>query len=151
MTDSLPDPLSALIQEAMAGYAADPARGDFLLDYACTQATDPLPLYRVLYKFHNRQRQFGHARDFAARALAEAIRQAGLCGTPETWTAIDLAGLDPLLASQILLALKAQAFLALRADDEAGAAAPLTALRRLDPEDGSGVSVVEALAESVRA
>lgn len=147
--DDLPEPIAQLLREAMAAYSTDPVRGDFLLDYACTQAADPLPLYRVLYKFHNRRRQFDHARGFAARALNEAARRAGLRKGPEAWTGVDLAGLDPMLASQILLALKALAFIALRGgkDDDVY----LDALQRLDPEDGSGASVVAALAESVRA
>lgn len=35
----------------MAEYAQGPARGDFLIQYACSQAADPLPFYRVIYKF----------------------------------------------------------------------------------------------------
>lgn len=148
--DDLPEALAQLVRDAMAAYPADPARGDFLLDYACTQAADPLPLYRVLYKFHNRQRQFGHAREFAARALAEAARRADLSGPPSRWTRADLARLDPLLASHLLLSLKALSFIALRNGDAAGAADTLDALRRLDPEDGSGGSVVSALAQECR-
>jgi hypothetical protein len=150
MTETSSDPAIRLLEEAMADYPADPARGDFLLDYACTQAADPLPFYRVLYKFHNRRRQFGHAREFAARALAEAARQAGLPGQPARWTRAELTGLDPQLASHLLLSLKALSFIALRSGDAAGAAETLAALRRLDPEDGSGGSVVEALARECR-
>lgn len=139
-----------LLREAMADYGSDPARADFMLNYACSQAVDPLPVYRVLYKFYNRQRRFELGRHFAALALAEAGRRAGLADAPEAWTAADLAGLDPLLASQVLLALKANAFLALRGGDQAAAGPWLAILRHLDPEDGSGASVVTALAESLQ-
>jgi hypothetical protein len=130
----------------MAGYAADPAKADLLLQVACAQAEDPLPLYRVLYKFYNRMRRFELARDYAARALAEAARQAGLPQSYADWTPAQLAGADPAIASQALLALKALAFISLRNGDEAGARPWLEKLGQLDPEDGSGVSVVQALA-----
>lgn len=147
--DYLPEAVAGLVREAMAAYRRDPARGDFMLNYACTQAADPLPLYRVLYKFYNRQRRFDLAYDFAGRALAEAARQCDLPPTPENWTTPALAAADPLLASQCLLALKALAFVSLRRGDAAGSAVHLDILRRLDPEDGSGASVVVALAESL--
>jgi len=85
-----------------------------------------------------------------ADAMAEAARRCGLAGPQDTWTRADLVAVDPLLAGQLPLALKALAFIALRGGDQAGASGPLDALRRLDPEDGSGASVVTALAESVR-
>ncbi len=139
--------VDASLREAMAGYSADPAKADLLLQVACTQAADPLPLYRVLYKFYNRMRRFDVARDYASRALAEAARQGGLAQDPAGWTRAHLAGTDPLIASQALLALKALAFIALRSGDEAGARPCLAKLAALDPEDGSGVSVVQALME----
>ncbi|MFA5082150.1 MAG: hypothetical protein WC474_06365 [Hydrogenophilaceae bacterium] len=138
-----------LLREAMAEYPRDPVRADFLLDYACSQAADPLPFFRVLYKFHNRRRQFDRARDFADRALAEAARRGGLPAESAAWTRQHLGCLDPLLASQVLLALKALAFIALRRGEAPASTGYLDVLRRLDPEDGSGVSVVAALAESV--
>jgi hypothetical protein len=146
----LPEAVAGLVRKAMAGYRRDPARADFMLNYACSQTADPLPLYRVLYKFYNRQRRFDLARDFAGRALAEAAGQCGLPAEPGSWTSAALADADPLLASQCLLALKALAFIALRRGDEAGSAVHLDLLRRLDPEDGSGVSVVAALADSLQ-
>lgn len=148
--DHLPGAVAGLVREAMVEYRRDPARADFMLNYACSQTADPLSLYRVLYKFYNRQRRFDLAHDFAGRALAEAARQSGLPPEPGHWTGSALAAADPLLASQCLLALKALAFVALRRGDEAGSAVHLDHLRRLDPEDGSGASVVAALARSLR-
>lgn len=136
-----------LLGAAMAGYAGDPVRGDFLLEYACSQAADPLPLYRVLYKFYNRQRRFGLAGDYAGRALAMAARRARLAPDPADWRREQLAALDPAVASHVLLALKAVAFIALRRGDDA--IEQVAILNRLDPEDGSGASVVTALAESL--
>jgi hypothetical protein len=108
-----------------------------------------LPLLRVVYKFYNRQRRFDLAGTFARRALEAAARQGGLPAEPGAWTREALGAADPDLASQALLALKATAFIALRRGDPASAERPLALLARLDPEDGSGVSVVSALAESL--
>jgi len=138
-----------LVDDAMATYRHDPERADLLFNVACTQLADPLPLYRVLYKFYNRQRRFDHAYEFASRALAEAGRQCGLPQDPLTWSPEALAAAEPLLASQCLLALKALSFITLRRGDDAGSLNHLETLLRLDPEDGSGASVVAALAESV--
>ncbi len=135
----------ALLIEAMARYREDPERGDFLMHCACAQAPDPLPLHRIAYKFYNRQRRFDLARAFAARALREAAARGGLPEAFETWRPAHFQHLDASLASHALLALKASAFLALREGDEAGARPYLDKLLGLDPEDGSGASVLEAL------
>lgn len=137
------------VRAALANYASDPASADLLFQVASVDAADPLPLLRTLYKFYNRQRRFDLARDYATRALAEAARQAGLQRGYAEWTREHLAKADPLVASQALLALKALAFIALRSGDKADAKPCLEKLTELDPEDGSGVSVVQALAESV--
>ena len=113
------------------------------------QAADPLPLYRVITKFYNRQRCFEQAQDFARRALAEAGRQCGLPEDPASWRRDHLPAWDTAPASQALLSLKAMAFIALRRDDQALAGRYLAVLTALDPEDGSGASVVSAMADSL--
>lgn len=139
-----------LLTQAMAEYRADdPARGDFLIHFAATQSANPLHLQRIAYKFYNRQRRFDLAHDFARCALLEAGRQAGLPAAFESWTPRHLAQADPSLASHALLALKALAFINLRAGNQAAARPYLDHLARLDPEDGSGASVVAALLASV--
>lgn len=140
-----------LLAQAMAEYREDPTRGDFLIHFACAPAADPLPLQRIAYKFFNRQRRFDMAQAFAQRALLEAGRQAGLPASYETWTRAHLAQADGSLSSHALLALKALAFIGLRAGDEAAARPYLDRLAQLDPEDGSGVSVIAALMDSVEA
>ncbi len=146
----LPEAVDGLVRQAMADYRSDPVGSDFLLRYACSQAADPLPLYRVLYKFYNRQRHFEPAGEFARAALDEAARRGDLPADVADWSPEMLDDLEPGLASQVLLALKALAFIGLRGGDEAGAGRHLEILQRLDPADGSGVSVVTALAESLR-
>ena len=144
-----PDAADALLRQAMAEYGLDPERGDFLMQYACTQAADPLPLYRVIYKFYNRQRRFELAREFAIRALEEAGRQGSLPVDPEEWTLEGLSSIGDDVASHALLALKASSFIAFRQGDAAEGERFLAILSALDPEDGSGVSVVSALADAV--
>ena len=139
----------SLLTQAMNRYQEDPLRGDFLIQCACTQAPDPLPLHRISYKFYNRQRRFEQAQEFAQRALQEAGRQAGLPADIEHWTRASLRQLDGGLASHGLLALKALAFINLRAGNEVAAGPYLQHLARLDPEDGSGASVVAALMASL--
>lgn len=139
----------SLLSQAMNGYQEDPLRGDFLIQCACTQAPDPLPLHRIIYKFYNRQRRFEQAREFAQRALLEASRQAGLPAALEHWTRASVRQLDGGLASHALLALKALAFINLRSGNEIAAGPYLQHLARLDPEDGSGASVVASLMASV--
>lgn len=138
-------PAETLLAEAMERYQEDPAQGDFLIQYACAQAPNPLPLLRIGYKFYNRQRRFEQARNLAARALAEAAHQAGMNMEFEHWTRAQWAAIDAEVASHALLALKALAFLALRDGHEVAARPYLDSLLRLDLEDGSGASVVEAL------
>ena len=145
------DAAETLLSQAMADYREDPARGDFLFHCACAQVADPLPLQRIAYKFYNRQRRFDLAHDFAQCALLEAGRQAGLPIGFETWTRGDLLQAEGSLASHALLALKALAFIGLRAGNEAAARPYLDRLAQLDPEDGSGVSVISALMDSVEA
>ncbi len=145
------DAAETLLSQAMADYREDTARGDFLIHCACAQAADPLPLQRIAYKFYNRQRRFDLAQDFAQCALLEAGRQAGLPGDYETWTRGDLLQAEDNLASHALLALKALAFIGLRAGNELASRPYLDRLAQLDPEDGSGVSVIVALMDSVEA
>lgn len=140
-----------LLRQAMADYTLDPERGDFLIQYACTQADDPLAMYRVAYKFYNRQRCFDLAGEFALRALEEAGRQGGLPLDPGDWTLEGLSTVGADVASNALLALKATSFIAFRRGDPAEGEHYLAILSALDPEDGSGVSVVSALAESLGA
>lgn len=139
----------ALLVQAMARYREDPARCDFLVNCACAQAPDPLPPLRIAYKFYNRQRRFDLARMFAVRALEEVTARAGLPADFAAWRPAHLRRTDDELASQARLGLKALAFLALRDGDEAGARPYLDTLLMLDPEDGSGASVVEALLQSM--
>lgn len=143
-----PAAVETLLSEGMACYAQDPQRGDFLIHFACVQSPTTLALLRIAYKFYNRQRRFDLARDLAGRALAEAARQAGMDAHFHGWSRTAWNQHDPLLFSQALLALKALAFLALRDGMEAAARPYLDTLLRLDPEDGSGASVVEALMHS---
>lgn len=108
-----------------------------------------MPLWRAACKFYNGQRRFEPALEFARLILEEAARRAGAPANFADWTPDHWREVDPDLASQARLALKALAFLSLRGDREDEAEPYLGVLRRLDPEDGSGASVVEALRRSL--
>ena len=149
--DALPEALQNLVREGMAKHALDATGGEFLFNYAISQAPEALPLYRVLYKFSNRRRRFDIGYDFAVRGLAVATRQAGLDSDWQTWTAETLTGIAFHHRSFLLLTLKAMAFIELRRGNGEQTEVILDALRRLDPGDGIGASVIAALAEGARA
>lgn len=149
--DALPEALQNLVREGMAKHAQDPAGGEFLFNYAISQAPEALPLYRVLYKFSNRRRRFDIGYDFASRGLAVATRQAGLDPDWQSWTAQTMDGIGFHHRSFLLLTLKAMAFIELRRGNPEQTEVVLQALRRLDPGDGIGASVIAALADGVQA
>lgn len=145
----VPETAAEMLQRGMALYPGDPPQADFLLAFAVTQAPLDLSVYRTLYKFYNRQRRFDLAWDYATRSLEEAARQCHLPRDWRQWTNAALRAADPNPASHTLLALKALAFIGLRRGDEGAAQAMLRELTRLDPEDGTGASVVAALADGM--
>jgi hypothetical protein len=149
--DSLPENMLGLLQRGMAQYRTDPVGAELLFAIARSQAPACLPLYRVLFKIYNRQRQFDLAYDTAARGLAEAIRRANLPPDWREWTSHVLSGSDASrsFSSHALLMLKAMAFLELRRGNESSATSMLERLEHLDPDDGMGSSVVAALAAGI--
>jgi hypothetical protein len=97
-------------------------------------------------KFYNRECQFDAAYDMAALGMREAAR---LDNLPPDWRDWTLDMLDGKTASFALLTLKAMAFLELRRGNTAASVEILDQLRRLDPSDGIGSSVVAALAAGI--
>lgn len=146
----LPAELQGLIEHGMALYAREPQQADFLFAYALSLAPEVPGLYRILYKFYHRQRRDDLARELAQRGLQAAARQAGLPAQWSAWSRAALREAEAGAASQALLALKALAFFSLRAGDTATAEAILARLHELDPDDGSGASVVTALMSGVQ-
>jgi hypothetical protein len=144
--DSLPAEAHTLLLRGMAQYRTDPAGAELLFGIARSQAPASLPLYRALVKFYNRECQFDAAYDMAALGMREAAR---LDNLPPDWRDWTLDMLDGKTASFALLTLKAMAFLELRRGNTAASVEILDQLRRLDPSDGIGSSVVAALAAGI--
>lgn len=144
--DSLPAEALELLQRGMALHRSDPAAAELLFGIARSQAPASLPLYRALVKFYNRECQFDAAYDMAALGMREAARLGQLPPDWRDWTLAMLSGQE---ASFALLTLKAMAFLELRRGNTAASVEILDQLRQLDPSDGTGSSVVVALAAGI--
>lgn len=144
--DDLPAQALALLQRGMAQYRSDPVGAELLFGIALSRAPASLPLYRALVKFYNRECQFDAAYDIAAQGMREAARLGKLPPDWRDWTPDLLAGPA---ASFALLTLKAMAFLELRRGNTAASVEILEQLRLLDPSDGTGSSVVAALAAGI--
>ena len=144
--DAMPDEVHALLERGMAQYPSDPAGAELLFGIARALAPASLPLTRALVKFYNRAGAFDAAWDMAELGRREAARIGHLPPDWRDWTPDMLTGPA---ASFALLTLKAMAFLELRRGDTAAALEILNQLERLDPADGTGGSVVAALAAAL--
>lgn len=144
--DHLPADVLALLQRGMTLHRSDPAGAELLFGIARGQAPCSLPLYRALVKFYNRECQFDAAYDIAALGIHEAARLGKLPPDWREWTLDMLAGPA---ASFALLTLKAMAFLELPRGNTPAAIEILARLKRLDPDDGIGSSVVASLAAAI--
>ncbi|MGO9446189.1 MAG: hypothetical protein ACLPXB_15645 [Thiobacillaceae bacterium] len=144
--DGLPRATHALLHRGMALYGTDRAGAAFLFGFAQSRAPASLALYRVLVKFYNRVGQFDAAYEMAEQGLAEAARLGNFPPDWRAWTLELLVGNEACFALQTL---KAMAFLELRRGNGDSSAGMLERLRLLDPSDGTGSSVVAALAEGI--
>lgn len=133
----IPSEINALLQQGIAAHVSDPKLAENLFREAIARQPDVLCSYRCLVKHYNRQRQFDNAITTVRAWLAEAVRQAG---SPADWNEWQDA------STSMLGALKAFAFVELRRGREEEAQAAIARLQQLDPEDGTGVSVLAALA-----
>lgn len=114
------------------------------------QVSDPgcLPVYYLLYKLHASLGEFDRAEKAALRGLSAA---AGPTGLPEDWSRVtcDMADFDaPGPARFWLFTLKALAFIRVRQRRPDSAQVLVAKVRELDPRDGMGAGVVEALLRS---
>ena len=139
------------LQYAVAARHRDNSVAENVLWEARSEDPTCLPVYFALYKFYANSNKLGRAERAARLALAESSRQAGV---PADWERLSQ---EPrrwnLYASEAglfyLFSLKALGFIKLRRQQWGEAGAILDHLARLDPEDRSGGSVVQSLAESV--
>lgn len=124
---------------------APPAQVEAALWTAVATAPEQLPVYYLLYKLHAGRGELDLALSAATKGLAAAAQAAGL---PLDWRLVQPDATDfsvPGAARFWLFTLKALAFISLRRDDRDTAAALVAQLRRLDPEDHLGASVVAKL------
>ncbi|PXW24024.1 hypothetical protein [Paraburkholderia caballeronis] len=104
-----------------------------------------LPPYYLLYKFHASQGELDEAHEVACKALAVAARQASI---DSDWREVQPGDADfatPGPARFWLFTLKALGFISVRRGERAVAHELVGKLRMLDPADGVGYGVVEAL------
>ena len=144
--ETLPAAARSLLQRGMALYHSDPAGAELLFGIARSQAPCSLPLYRALVKFYNRAGRFDSAYDFAALGLREAARLGRL---PSDWRDWIPDMMNGGASSFALLTLKSMAFIELRRGNAPAALEILEQLKRLDPSDGTGGSVVASLAAGI--
>lgn len=144
----LPAGIDALLQQGVSAYGddKDPAEADRLFRAALEQAPNALPVYFCLYKIHGYQGHHDRARQAALGGLEEAARQAGLPTDWRQWRAEMFPTAADGPARFAKYTLKALAFLALRSGEHDHATTLLAKLRDIDPADGVGGSVIEALA-----
>ena len=139
----VPPQAKALIEQARL--ATTPERALALLWTAQVCAPSCPSLYYLLYKFYAREGDFDQAEQAALRGLDVAAEQAHL---PDDWRTVtaDMARfLEPGPARFWLFTLKALAFIRLRLKDVESAKLYLSKVQELDPQGGTGASVIEAL------
>lgn len=139
------------LQYAVAARHRDNSEAENLLWEARAEDPTSLPVYFALYKFYANCKRFDRAERAARLALAESARQAGM---PSDWEKLSRSPIrHSVYATEAglfyLFSLKALAFIKLRRQHLQEAGEILRHLRRLDPEDRSGGSVVASLAEAV--
>ena len=139
----VPPQAKALVEQARA--ESNPERALALLWTAQVCAPECPSLYYLLYKFYARHADFDQAEEAALKGLEVAAEQALL---PDDWRVVtpemaDFASPGP--ARFWVFTLKALAFIRLRKQDPDAARAYLAKVQELDPEGGSGASVIEAL------
>ncbi|MFZ4702147.1 MAG: hypothetical protein ACOYMG_19040 [Candidatus Methylumidiphilus sp.] len=139
------------LQFAVAARHRDNSEAENLLWEARAEDPTCLPVYFALYKFYANCKKLDKAERAARLALAESSRQAGVYSD---WEKLSQ---DPnrhnLYNTEAglfyLFSLKALGFIKLRRQHFEEAKSILGYLAQLDPEDRSGGSVVQGLAESV--
>lgn len=143
--------VEALLRQAADGYSDGQAEGDLMRAYFL--APEQLTVLVALYRFFFYRHRFAEARITVARAMAVAGARLSL---PADW-----CELTPLLIGQgvqrsmglvrfYLMALKAQAYLDLRAGDFEEGCAQLEKLVSLDPLDRIGARALLAVARRNR-
>jgi len=143
----IPGHVDELLQRGVVSYRSSPADAEAYFRQALAIAPDVLPVYFCLYKIHSYQGALNAALEVASAGLAEATRQAGLSTDIADWSYSTEVADGPRRFS--LYTLKALAFIQLKLGAQAEAAQILAQLRRLDPGNQVGWSVVAELGEAL--
>ncbi|MGR9101182.1 MAG: hypothetical protein ACU826_11510 [Gammaproteobacteria bacterium] len=148
---NMPQPVNALLQDAVIASRTDKLRAETLFKQAYEMDKACLQTYFALYKFYFYQARLIEAERFVIAGLEEAARQGGF---PADYRRLFRA--EPkwnLYANEsslfYLYTLKALAFIKMRRNDVSQGRLILKMMRELDPEDRSGASVVMALAKAL--
>jgi len=149
---NLPPEVNNLLQAAVVANHADKPRAEQLFKQAQILDSSCLQTYFALYKFYFYQGRLQEAETQVLAGLDTAAIQGGFPGDyrhlaldPDKWN---------MYASDIslfyLYTLKALAFIKLRQQFFEDAEFILSLLRKLDPEDRSGASVIMQLAQALQ-
>ncbi len=147
----MPLRVNQLLQAAVAASPKNSMQAEKLFLKALKADRSCLQTYFALYKFYFYRKLLKEAKQYVMLGLEEAARQGGfpsdyhrLVREPEKWN---------LYANDIglfyLYTLKALAFIKLRQDYVIEAQVLLSQLKKLDPDDLSGASVIMDLADGV--
>lgn len=147
----MPPAVNSLLQQAVAITSTNQVQAEQLFLRAQTADHRCLQTYFALYKFYFFHKRLVEAEYFALQGLEESARQGGfpsdyrrLAREPEKWD---------LYANEIglfyLYSLKALAFIKLRQEHLIEAQVILAQLKRLDPQDLCGASVIMDLASGM--
>jgi tetratricopeptide (TPR) repeat protein len=139
----VPADIDELLQRGVVNYRTSPKTAESCFREALARAPNVLPVYFCLYKIHSYQGELSAALDAANAGLAEATRQAGLTSDMSDWPCLAGAGQGP--RRFVLYTLKALAFIHLKRGAAPDATQILAQLKRLDPDNQVGWSVVAEL------
>ena len=149
---NLPEAVNQLLQAGVLANHADKPRAELLFKQAQKLDASCLQTYFALYKFYFYQGRLVEAEREVLAGLEEAAIQGGFPGDYQR-LALEPVKWD-MYASEITLfylyTLKALAFIKLRREQEQEAEAILTLLRKLDPEDRCGATVIMQLAQALK-
>ncbi len=146
----VPAAVNQLLQAGVLANHADKPRAEQLFKQAQQLDANCLQTYFALYKFYFYQ---GRLREAEGEVLAGLRAAASLGGFAEDCAVLAEQGHDMYFSEPglfYLYTLKALAFIKLRLEQDAEAERILGILRRLDPEDRSGGSVIMQLAQALQ-
>lgn len=145
---TIPQAVNALLQSAVVKSRSDKLAAEQLFLKAKAADKHCLQTYFALYKFYFYQARLSEAEQCVDEALNEAAKQGEIPNDPQQLYAHDMYANEARLF--YLYTLKARAFIQLRLNQLALAETLLSVIRKLDPQDRSGASVIMQLSQAMR-